>query len=43
VIVVSFFVCIATWFGIEKTKLGAYLRAATENRRWCALSALTCR
>ena len=24
-------VCIATWFLIEKTRLGAYLRAATEN------------
>jgi len=26
----SLFVCIATWFMIEKTKLGSYLRAATE-------------
>jgi branched-chain amino acid transport system permease protein len=24
-------VCVATWLAIEKTKLGAYLRAATEN------------
>jgi branched-chain amino acid transport system permease protein len=24
-------VCFATWFVIERTKLGAYLRAATEN------------
>jgi branched-chain amino acid transport system permease protein len=24
-------VCIATWFVIERTKLGSYLRAATEN------------
>jgi branched-chain amino acid transport system permease protein len=24
-------VCIATWYVIERTKLGAYLRAATEN------------
>jgi branched-chain amino acid transport system permease protein len=24
-------VCLGTWFVIEKTKLGAYLRAATEN------------
>src|SRR5690606_10695356 len=24
-------VCLATWYMIEKTKLGAYLRAATEN------------
>ncbi|MCO5732464.1 branched-chain amino acid ABC transporter permease [Rhizobium sp. SSA_523] len=31
VVVVSLVVCIATWFLIEKTKLGAYLRAATEN------------
>jgi len=26
-------VCIATWYVIEKTKLGAYLRAGTENPR----------
>ncbi|MEZ2408298.1 branched-chain amino acid transport system permease protein [Bosea sp. OAE752] len=31
VIVASLTVCIGTWFLIEKTKLGAYLRAATEN------------
>jgi len=31
VIAVSVVVCIATWFVIEKTKLGSYLRAATEN------------
>jgi branched-chain amino acid transport system permease protein len=31
VIVASLAVCIATWFVIEKTKLGSYLRAATEN------------
>ncbi len=31
VIVFSAVVCLATWFMIEKTKLGAYLRAATEN------------
>ena len=31
VIVASLVVCIATWFIIEKTKLGSYLRAATEN------------
>ncbi|WP_322013901.1 ABC transporter permease [Paraburkholderia sp. J12] len=31
VIVVSAVVCIATWFVVERTKLGAYLRAATEN------------
>ena len=32
VIAVSLTVCLATWFMIEKTKLGSYLRAATENR-----------
>jgi branched-chain amino acid transport system permease protein len=31
VIVASLVVCLSTWFLIEKTKLGAYLRAATEN------------
>jgi branched-chain amino acid transport system permease protein len=31
VIVASLTVCIATWFVIERTRLGAYLRAATEN------------
>ena len=31
VIVASLAVCLATWFVIEKTKLGSYLRAATEN------------
>jgi branched-chain amino acid transport system permease protein len=31
VVVASLTVCIATWLVIEKTKLGAYLRAATEN------------
>ncbi|MFH6786035.1 MULTISPECIES: branched-chain amino acid ABC transporter permease [Methylobacterium] len=31
VVVASLVVCIATWLVIEKTKLGAYLRAATEN------------
>ena len=33
VVVASVTVCIATWYVIEKTKLGAYLRAGTENRR----------
>jgi branched-chain amino acid transport system permease protein len=28
---VSLAVCLATWLVIERTKLGAYLRAATEN------------
>jgi branched-chain amino acid transport system permease protein len=31
VIVASLGICIGTWFVIERTKLGAYLRAATEN------------
>ncbi len=31
VVVFSLTVCLATWFAIERTKLGAYLRAATEN------------
>jgi branched-chain amino acid transport system permease protein len=31
VIIFSLIVCLATWFMIEKTRLGAYLRAATEN------------
>jgi branched-chain amino acid transport system permease protein len=30
VVVISLSVCLATWFLIERTKLGAYLRAATE-------------
>ena len=33
VVVASVVVCIATWYVIEKTKLGAYLRAGTENPR----------
>ncbi|RID99607.1 branched-chain amino acid ABC transporter permease [Simplicispira hankyongi] len=33
VVVASISVCLATWFVIEKTKLGAYLRAGTENPR----------
>ena len=31
VILFSLGVCLATWFVIERTRLGAYLRAATEN------------
>ena len=31
VIVFSLTVCLATWYVIERTKLGSYLRAATEN------------
>ncbi|MDF1483353.1 branched-chain amino acid ABC transporter permease [Extensimonas sp. H3M7-6] len=33
VVLASLTVCIATWFVIEKTRLGAYLRAGTENPR----------
>ncbi|HCE28023.1 MAG TPA: branched-chain amino acid ABC transporter permease [Comamonadaceae bacterium] len=33
VVVASISVCISTWYVIEKTKLGAYLRAGTENPR----------
>lgn len=33
VVLASIVVCIATWFVIEKTRLGAYLRAGTENPR----------
>ena len=32
VIVASLVICLATWYVIERTKLGSYLRAATENR-----------
>ena len=31
VIVASLTICLGTWFVIERTRLGAYLRAATEN------------
>ena len=31
VVIFSLAVCLATWFLIDRTKLGAYLRAATEN------------
>ncbi len=33
VVVASVTVCLATWFVIERTRLGAYLRAGTENAR----------
>ncbi|HEY8027217.1 MAG TPA: branched-chain amino acid ABC transporter permease [Burkholderiaceae bacterium] len=33
VVLASLVVCFGTWFVIEKTKLGAYLRAGTENPR----------
>src|SRR4029077_7036002 len=32
VIIASVVVCAGTWYLIERTKLGSYLRAATENR-----------
>jgi len=31
VVIASLFICLGTWLLIEKTRLGAYLRAATEN------------
>ncbi|MBR0671845.1 branched-chain amino acid ABC transporter permease [Neoroseomonas soli] len=31
VVIFALFACLATWLVIEKTRLGAYLRAATEN------------
>jgi len=31
VIIASVIVCVSTWYVIERTKLGSYLRAATEN------------
>jgi len=33
VVLASLLVCLGTWFVIERTRLGAYLRAATENPR----------
>ncbi|MDA7414910.1 branched-chain amino acid ABC transporter permease [Xenophilus arseniciresistens] len=33
VVLASLVVCFATWFVIEKTRIGAYLRAGTENPR----------
>jgi branched-chain amino acid transport system permease protein len=41
VIGVSVVVCLACWLVIERTRLGAYLRAGTENPK--LLQALTCR
>ncbi|MEZ5829706.1 MAG: branched-chain amino acid ABC transporter permease [Dongiaceae bacterium] len=32
VVIASLILCLGTWFAIERTKLGSYLRAATENR-----------
>ena len=43
VIVASLAVCFGTWFLIERTRLGAYLRAATENPTLVRPSASTCR
>src|SRR5215204_1266741 len=31
VVVAALVICLVTWYGIERTRLGAYLRAATEN------------
>jgi branched-chain amino acid transport system permease protein len=31
VVIAALVICLATWYGIERTRLGAYLRAATEN------------
>ena len=31
VVVAALVVCLVTWYAIERTRLGAYLRAATEN------------
>ena len=33
VVLASLLVCFATWYAIERTRLGAYLRAGTENPR----------
>ncbi len=33
VVVASLLICLATWYLFERTKLGAYLRAGTENPR----------
>ena len=44
VVLASLLVCLATWFVIERTRLGAYLRAGTENpQARCRPSASTCR
>jgi len=31
VVVASMFVCMSTWYVVERTRMGAYLRAGTEN------------
>ena len=44
VVVASLVVCFGTWFVIERTRLGAYLRAGDrEPAPWCRPSASTCR
>ena len=43
VIAASLVVCLATWYVIDYTKLGSYLRAATEIPASSAPSASTCR
>ncbi len=43
VVVASLLICFATWYLFERTKLGAYLRAGTENPRLLQPSASTCR
>ena len=42
VVVAALVICSCHWYGIERTKLGAYLRAATENPTLVAPSASTC-
>ena len=39
VVAASLVVCLATWFVIERTRLGALLRAGTENPRLVGPSA----
>ena len=43
VVVASIVVCIATWFVIEKTKLGAICAPAPRTRVWSRPLASTCR
>jgi branched-chain amino acid transport system permease protein len=43
VVVASLVVCLGTWFVIERTSLGAYLRAAPRTPSWCRPLASTCR
>ena len=39
VVAASLVVCLATWFVIERTRLGALLRAGTGTRAWSRPSA----